>query len=227
MSAKGSPGRKPTGRASRSKPRRAREAGRHGPSALLLAAGTSSRFFGTKQLAQIGGATLVERALDAVPTPDVRETVVVVGHDAESVAKTIGARKGVRVVVNAGYRAGMGSSISAGISALVEDTEGAMLLLADQPFVTRTLLRQMLRAFARQGASGIVAAAQGDLVSPPAIFSRKYFGQLAGLRGDQGARSVLKENAGDVALVRVRSRRALTDIDTQDDLEAARKLLEA
>jgi CTP:molybdopterin cytidylyltransferase MocA len=101
-----------------------------------------------------------------------------------------------------------------------------MLLLADQPFVTRSLLKRMLRAFERQGARGIVAAAQGDLVSPPAIFSSKYFGQLAGLRGDWGARSVLKENAGDVALVRVRSRRTLTDIDTRDDFEAARRLLE-
>jgi molybdenum cofactor cytidylyltransferase len=222
-----SPGQKPMGRASGSKPRRAGEAGRHGPSAILLAAGASSRFLGTKQLAQIGGVTLVERALDAIPTTDVRETVVVVGHDAETVAKAVGSRKGVRVVVNADYRAGMGGSIGAGISALVKDTEGAMLLLADQPFVTRSLLKRMLRAFERQGTRGIVAAAQGDLVSPPAIFSRKYFRQLASLRGDQGARSVLKENARDVALVRVRSRRALTDIDTQEDLEAARRLLKA
>ena len=84
----------------------------------------------------------------------------------------------------------------------------------------------MLRVFEAGGARGIVAAAQGDLVTPPAIFSRKYFGELADLRGDQGARSVIERHARDVALVRVRSRRTLTDIDTRDDLEAARELLE-
>jgi len=226
MGMRASPGLKATARASRTKPRRAGEAGRHGPSALLLAAGASSRFLGTKQLAQIGGVTLVERALDVVPAADVLEIVVVAGHDAAAVAKAVGARKGVDVVVNADYRAGMGSSIRAGISALAEDTEGAMLLLADQPFVTRSLLRRMLRAFEAQGARGIVAAAQGGSVSPPAIFSRKYFGELAGIRGDKGARSVLERHAGDVALVRVRSRRTLSDIDTRDDLNAARRLLE-
>jgi molybdenum cofactor cytidylyltransferase len=218
--------RKPTARASRPDRRRSGASGRHRPSAILLAAGASSRFLGTKQLARIGGATLVERALDAVPEADVRETVVVVGHEAEAVAKAVGARNGVAVVVNPDYRAGMGSSISVGISALADGTEGAMLLLADQPFVTRSLLKRLIRAFERQGARGIVATAQGELVSPPAIFSSKYFGQLAGLRGDQGARSVLKENAGDVALVRVRSRRTLKDIDTREDFQAARSLLE-
>jgi len=222
-----SPGRKPpTARASRSKPMRGGEAGGHGPSALLLAAGDSSRFLSTKQLARMGGTTLVERALDAVPAADVREIVVVVGHDAAAVKTAVGAKRGVKVVVNADYRAGMGSSIRAGVLALAEDTEGAMLLLADQPFVTRSLLKRMLRAFEDQGARGIVAAARGDLVSPPAIFSSKYFGELTGIRGDQGARSVLQRHAGDVALVRVRSRRTLTDIDTRDDLEQARKLLE-
>ena len=89
---------------------------RSGPSAILLAAGASSRFLGTKQLAQIGGRTLVERALDAVPA-EVRETVVVVGHEAAAVATALGVRKGVTVVVNADYRAGMGGSIRAGVLA--------------------------------------------------------------------------------------------------------------
>ena len=221
-----SPGRKTATRGSKSRARRGGQTGRHGPSALLLAAGTSSRFFGTKQLAQIGGATLVERALDAIPMAQVRDTVVVVGHEAAAVSTALGARKGVAVVVNPDYRAGMGSSIRAGILALAEDAEGAMLLLADQPFVTRSLLRRMLRAFEAQGAKGIVAAAQGDLVAPPAIFSSKYFGELASIRGDQGARSVIERHAGDLSLVGVRSRRTLTDIDTPDDFEKARRLLE-
>jgi molybdenum cofactor cytidylyltransferase len=198
---------------------------RPGPSAILLAAGASSRFLGTKQLARIGGKTLVERSLEAIPA-EVRETVVVLGHEATAVARAVGARKGVTVVVNADYRAGMGGSIRAGMVALASQTDGALILLADQPFVTRPLLRRMLRTFEAGGGRGIVAAAHGDLVTPPAIFSRKYFGELAELRGDQGARSVIERHARDVTLVRVRSRRTLADIDTLDDLEAARGLLE-
>ncbi len=198
---------------------------RPGPSAILLAAGASSRFLGTKQLARIGGRTLVDRALDAIPA-EVRETIVVLGHEATAVAKALGVRKGVTVVVNADYHSGMGGSIRAGILAMTREAEGAMIILADQPFVTRPLLRRMLRRFEAGGARGIVAAAHGDLVTPPAIFSRKYFGELAELRGDQGARSVIQRHAREVTLVRVRSRRTLADIDTRGDFEAARELLE-
>lgn len=155
-----------------------------------------------------------------------RETVVVLGHDAAAVWAAIGQRKGVTVVVNADYGAGMAGSIQAGILALAKDTDGVMVLLADQPFVSRYLLRRLLRAFEQGGAKGIVAAAQGDLVTPPAVFSRRYFHELARLRGDGGARSVIQRHAGDVSVVRVMSRRTLSDIDTRDDLEEARRLLE-
>jgi molybdenum cofactor cytidylyltransferase len=196
------------------------------PSAILLAAGASSRFQGTKLLARIGGKTLLERALDSVPASEVRETVVVVGHDAASVSAALAGVKDATVVVNADYRAGLGSSIRAGILALAKDTNGAMLLLADQPFISRSLLHRLLRAFEEGGSKGIVATAQGDLVTPPVVFSKRYFGELARLRGDQGARSVIQRHAPDVSLVRVRSRRTLADIDTRDDFEEARRLLE-
>jgi len=196
-----------------------------GPSAVLLAAGMSSRFSGPKQLAKIGGRTLVERALDAVPE-SVLETVVVLGYEAKAVAASLGGRKGVTVVLNAEYRAGMGGSIRAGVLAVTDEADGAMILLADQPFVTRPLLRRMLREFEARGSRGIVAASQGDLVTPPAVFSRKYFAELCDLQGDQGARAVIERHARDVTLVKVRSRRTLMDVDTRDDLEAARGLLE-
>jgi molybdenum cofactor cytidylyltransferase len=200
---------------------------RRRPSALVLAAGASSRFPGTKQLALIGRRTLVERAVDLIPQTQVRETVVVLGHDAEAVGKAIHEMKGVRVVVNPHYRAGIGTSIGAGISALAKDTHGAMLLLADQPFVTLSLLRRMLRVFEAAGSRGrIVAATDGDLVAPPVIFSREYFRELEDLRGDEGARSVIERHPTSLYRVRVGSKAVLRDVDTGEDLEAARRLLE-
>jgi molybdenum cofactor cytidylyltransferase len=196
------------------------------PSVLLLAAGTSSRFLGTKQLARIAGKTLVESALDRIPTAEVGDTVVVVGHEAAAVTEAIGKRHGVAIVLNSGYREGMASSIRTGMSALATDANAVMIVLADQPFLTKPLLRRILRAFEARGSNGIVAAARAGTVAPPAVFSRKYFGELAGLTGDQGARSVIVRHQADASLVNVRSRHTLADVDTQEDLEAARRLLE-
>ncbi len=206
---------------------RATPGGSKGPSVMVLAAGASTRFLGTKLLAEIQGKTLVERALDAIPSVEVRETGVVLGNKAQEVARAIGARKGVRIVINDDYKRGMATSIRAGVLALAKDTQGAMLLLADQPLVTRSLLRRMLRVFESTDSQGkIVAAARGDLVSPPVIFSKKYFRELAGLKGDQGARSVIQRHAASLSLVRVRARGVLADVDTREELDVARGLLE-
>ena len=205
----------------------ARPSARHLPSALVLAAGASSRFPGTKQLARIGGTTIVERVLAAIPAHELGETVVVLGHEAEAVARAAQHPRGVKFVLNRDYGAGMATSIRAGIRALASDSAGVVLLLADQPFVTRSLLRRMLKVFEEGGPGGrIVAAAHGDLVTPPVIFSREYFRELEGLRGDQGARSVIERHPGSLYLVGVRSKAVLADIDTREDLDAARRLLE-
>jgi molybdenum cofactor cytidylyltransferase len=191
---------------------------------VVLAAGASSRLPRTKQLAEVGGKSLVERVLDSIPRDDVREIVVVVGHDARAVAKAAGERKDVKVVINADYRAGMATSIRAGVVALATDTDGAMLLLGDQPFITRPLLRRLVRAFEERAPTPkIVAAAHGDLVSPPVIFSREYFGELMELEGDHGARSVIARHPDSLRLVRVSSKSVLADVDTPDDLLAARR----
>ena len=201
-------------------------AARGAPSAVVLAAGASSRFLGTKQLAEIGGKTLIETVILAIPAAEVGETVVVLGHKASAMAERIGAMKGIKVVVNQQYRAGMATSIRAGISALGDGPGGALLLLADQPFVTRSLLRRMLKAFAaRDGKGKIVAAAYRGLVAPPVIFSRSYFHELTALRGNRGARSIIERHPGSLHLVRVRSRDVFADIDTREGLEAARRLL--
>jgi CTP:molybdopterin cytidylyltransferase MocA len=191
---------------------------------VVLAAGASLRFRGTKQLAKVGRKSLVERVLDSIPQAEVREVVVVIGHDAEAVGRAAGERKDVKVVINSAYRAGMATSIRAGILALATDTDGAMLLLGDQPFITRSLLRRLVKAFEERAPTRkIVAAAHGDLVSPPVIFSREYFRELMELEGDHGARSVIARHPDSLRLVRVRSKAVLADVDTPDDLLAARR----
>jgi molybdenum cofactor cytidylyltransferase len=193
------------------------------PSAVVLAAGTASRFHGTKQLAKIDGKTLIERVVDAVPPEGVRETVVVLGHQAPEIAESAGliGREGVRVVVNADYRRGLSTSIGKGISSLSDESDGVLLLLADQPFVSRRLLRQMLALFEEgSGAGRIVAASRGDIIGPPVIFPRRYFGELLGLEGDEGARSIIKNHMGSLVRFELKTGRPLDDIDTREELAA-------
>ncbi|MDA4118335.1 MAG: nucleotidyltransferase family protein [Thaumarchaeota archaeon] len=195
---------------------------RRGPSVVILAAGLSSRFGGTKQVAELDGKKLVERVVDSIPEAKVREIVVVVGHDAAAVRRALGRREKVKVTFNAGYSRGMSTSINAGMRALAKDADGVMLMLGDQPFVTRSLVERLLKRY-RSGKK-IVAVSQGGVVAPPVIFPRAFFQELRDLEGDHGAKTIIQRHADSLSVVNTTSR-AVTDIDTREDLRAARRLL--
>jgi molybdenum cofactor cytidylyltransferase len=90
-----------------------------------------------------------------------------------------------------------------------------LLLLADQPLVGSHSLNRLAAAWRRQPRS-IVASRYGAVTGVPAIFPRWCFGDLASLRGDQGARILLRRYADHV--VRLANPEAAVDIDYPEDL---------
>ena len=106
-------------------------------SALVLAAGEGTRFGGTKQLEILRDKPLVQHAVDAASGGGVDEIVVVLGHDALRVRDALDLPEGARFVVNERYADGQSTSLAAGLRALDPQTEGAVVLLADQPGIRR------------------------------------------------------------------------------------------
>ena len=108
-------------------------------SAIVLAAGQATRFGRCKQLVPVDGKALLDRVLDNLRASKVDDIVVVLGAHAEEIRGQI-SFDGVRVVMNPDFADGMSTSIQAGLRALPESAEAAMIVLADQPFVRpRTL----------------------------------------------------------------------------------------
>lgn len=193
----------------------------HEVSAILLAAGLSTRFGKTKQLADLDGTALVRRAYATLQRTLVGDIVIVVGYRASRVARELRGTS-ARVVVNKGYGSGIGSSLRVGVSALGNESRAVVVCLADQPFVTAGLIDRIITRHWRTGAD-VVASVSGDLVSPPVLFGRRLYGELAELSGDKGAKSLIMKHAG-FEKVRVRPD-ILLDVDTEKDLEWARRIL--
>jgi len=98
---------------------------------------------------------------------------------------------GVSLVVNRNWEEGMASSIRFGIAALPPACDAVLILLATRFAVTADDLRRLVSAW--RGEDGVVAAAKyGGTVGVPAIFPRWCFSELAQLRGDNGAKSILE-----------------------------------
>jgi len=99
------------------------------------------------------------------------------------------------------------------------DADGWIVALGDMPFIASATFAAVARAL-REGA--LIAAPvhrTSDARGHPVGFSRSLYDELAGLDGDEGARSVVAHHRGDVSLIVVDDAGVTRDIDTPRDLE--------
>jgi molybdenum cofactor cytidylyltransferase len=197
-------------------PERSRDGNVDGLYAVVLAAGSSSRFGSAKQLVRLAGRPLLHIAVTRAAEVTGNALIVVLGAGAAQLAPLLKHSPG-SVVVNRNWREGIGSSIRAAVARLPPTCPGVMLLLADQAAVTADDLRRLSGTWRKQP-QYIAAAEYGGTSGVPAIFPRKLFRELAQLRGDVGARELLRRSADRV--VRVPMPSAAIDVDTPEDLLA-------
>jgi molybdenum cofactor cytidylyltransferase len=182
--------------------------------AVVLAAGASTRFGSPKQLVRIGGRPLLHTVVTRAAEVTGNALIVVLGAGAAELAPLLKHAPG-SVVVNRDWREGLASSIRAGVARLPATCAGVMLMLADQAAVTSDDLRRLAGAWRRRPQC-IAAALYAGTAGAPAIFPRSTFTELAALRGDSGARLVLRRSPDRV--VRVPMPGAELDLDTPEDL---------
>ena len=179
--------------------------------AVVLAAGASTRLGEPKQLVMLGGESLLERAVRMAREAECSPVVVVLGSSAASIEAGC-ALENVIVVVNEDWADGMGRSIGVGIGTL-QDVDATIVMTCDMPAVTAAHLRALM-------ASSDVAAAScyAGRRGVPAYFPIAVFPALMELRGDAGARDLLR-SARCEELVG-----GELDIDTAEDFKRALKL---
>lgn len=184
--------------------------------AIVLAAGASTRFGSPKQLVRLAGRPLLHTVVTRAAEVTGNALIVVLGSGADQLAPLLKHCAGT-VVINRDWREGLASSIRAGVARLPCACTGALLLLADQAGVTTDDLRRLAGTWRKQP-QRMAAALYAGTVGAPAIFPRSLFTELAALRGDAGARAVLRRGADTLARVPMPS--AALDVDTPEDLLA-------
>jgi molybdenum cofactor cytidylyltransferase len=181
-------------------------------SAILLAAGKSSRMGKLKQLMPLGDSTILEQTLDNLLGSKLSEVIVVLGHKAEEITKRLSGRP-IKIVVNPLYRKGMGTSIAAGLKFVDSQAQAVMLVLGDQPYVDSPTIDRLIDVFSRKK-KGIAIPTYKGQRGHPLIFAKKYQAPLSHLKGDLGGREIIRENPKDVLEVPVNCEGIVIDIDT-------------
>jgi molybdenum cofactor cytidylyltransferase len=187
---------------------------------VLLAAGASTRMGQVKQLLPYGRSTLLQHAVETAGALGL-PTVVVTGAHAQQIRPLFSEIPGnIHLAYNSSWPEGMASSVRCGLNTLLERqpaTEAAIFMVCDQPHVTAELLQSLVNKQAETG-KHIVACAYQDTTGVPALFSRKFFPALLQLRGREGAKKILQQQAAEVAAVPFPM--GVVDIDTPGDYDA-------
>jgi molybdenum cofactor cytidylyltransferase len=182
----------------------------------LLAAGGSRRLGAAKQLIRYRTRPLLAHAVAAARGALPRSPLIVVVGSAALRLRLVlrRARCGARVVANPRWRDGMATSLRSGLDAVPRTARAALVLLVDQPRVDAAAIARLVTAWRRR--PGVPAAAHYDeRVGVPAVLPRRHWSALRQLKGDQGARALLRGHASPTL---VDMPEAALDIDTPADL---------
>ena len=191
--------------------------------AIVLAAGASSRFGPTnKLLAEVGGKPMIVRVVEAIAASPVGEIIIVTGRDRDQIEDVL-RQSPIRFAHNDAWQNGMASSIRTGVAALAATTEAAFIVPGDMPFLTAHVVVTLLNEFEQTGRHSIVfpTTLTGEQRNP-VLWPARFFGVLADLEGDRGAKHLLQKHSGAALAVPFSDEQVFADVDTVGELEQAR-----
>lgn len=182
---------------------------------ILLAAGRSSRFGSDKLLHPLADGTPVAQCSAERLGAVVDRLIAVVPPRAERLMPLLAAA-GAEPLVNGRTALGMGTSLACGVCASAE-ADGWLIALADMPFIAPATLAAVAAAL-RAGAP-IVAPSRDGRTGHPVGFRHRFYGDLADLDGDRGARALLQRERRQLVTIPVDDAGIHVDIDVPADLQ--------
>lgn len=188
--------------------------------AVVLAAGESSRMGRNKLLLPWRDTTVLGQTLANMKASAVTDILVVTGHERQKAAAIAG-DLAVRALHNDSYAKGMLTSAQAAVRHLPAATEAALVVLGDQPMVGPAIIDALLQAYAGSP-RGLIAPVYRGRRGNPVLIDRRYFAELLALPPEAAPRALLQRHAGDIHYVEFDDDAILHDLDRPEDYERLR-----
>lgn len=195
-------------------------------SALILAAGMSTRMGRPKQLLELDGSRLLEKVIRQVLAEDFSEIFAVIGHEAEQIQRCISIDdRRFRWVVNSDYRSGQSTSLKRGMEKIGNEYSAIMVFLGDTPFISektvQLIFQHGLHLLNELQEPFVVQPSFQGILGHPVFFGNVQMELFKELKGDQGAKLIM-ENFVHRKHIVLDDPGVLSDIDTPEDYEQAR-----
>ena len=188
---------------------------------IVLAAGSSTRMGRNKLLLDIGGETLVRRAVRLAGEAGLDPVILVTGHARQAVENEV-RDLDCAPIFNPDHATGIQTSVACGVEAVPAACGAAVVMLSDMPFVTARMVRTLVERHAETGAP-LVVSSYGEVNAPPMLYERSLFGEISRMRAGCGREVVRRHHARAVQVDWPADR--LRDLDRPDEYESARREL--
>lgn len=197
----------------------------HGIVGIYLAAGKSSRMGMNKLHLPLGDDYLGSIAFRAALDSWLDVTIAVTRQgDLLHWLTPFSKRKGWRQLECMDAEGGQSASLKAGVRlAEALGAKGVVVLLADQPFVTKEMVNQLIKESFRPHNIPYFSFTHKGISKPPVLFARSMFPALLELEGDQGARSLIRKGVGKEIVLEEDIN--FFDVDTEEDYRTITKIL--
>ena len=181
---------------------------------VVLASGYGRRYGANKLAVSLEGRSLIQRALEAIPAERLAKVIVVTQYEEVAACAKLFS---FTVIQNEHPEFGISQSLRLGLAAL-DDCDGVLFTVADQPFLRRESVTALLDLWSQQPEK-IAAMSSGGRRGNPCLFPARLFPELMALEGDRGGSAVIRQHPEDLALLEADALE-LADVDTPQALAA-------
>ena len=190
-------------------------------SAILLAAGQSKRMQGkNKLLKKYKKKYLINHILKSLIKSKVNRIIIVLSHENKKIKKIALKNKKITFAVNSQYLKGISTSIKCGLKRISKKNIGFLIVHADMPLISKTILNTLCSALKNKDKEIFVPVYKRKIGNPLA-FKYSMIKSLKKIKGDRGAKKLIRSNKSKIQSVKMKSKSILIDFDQPKDFPSA------
>ena len=186
-------------------------------SAILLAAGQSKRMDGeNKLLKKYKKKHFINHILNTLTKSKISKIIVVLGFQRSKVRKVLLKNKKIKCIYNKKYKSGMASSIKAGLKKISQKNTGFLIIHADMPLVSTGIINLFCLGLNKSNKE-IFVPINKKKIGNPIGFKRSMIKFLKRIKGDKGAKKIIRRNKHKLYFIKINSKSIFGDFNTQRD----------
>ncbi len=187
-------------------------------SAILLAAGKSTRMGGENKLIKvIKDKSLIIHSINNILNSSIDELIIVLGYQKDIIQKLINKNKKIKFTFNKDFQNGMASSINVGLNNLSKKTEAFFICLGDMPMVNSNIYNELIK---HRKKKDIIVPICKNRQGNPILFNISMKQKILGIKGDIGAKKILELNKDQILNIEIKDHCVIEDFNTQKDFNS-------